>query len=182
MKSLFNVVLTAFIALALVGCKTILPHPATSDSTLVLAPYAADNQTKQRGAWAYAYILNNNEDLLVRIDARRADDLFTVTEDLAEGEYLITGIKMYPVSAGRTNAVGEGNTVQIEKENQIPFTTKAGEITIIPLMITLYTKMSPDRQSGRQHHKFDFLSEEEISSLKLEAEQLEGFDSWSNNG
>lgn len=182
MKPLFNIMLTAVIAITLAGCKVILPNPTTSDSTLVLAPYAADNKTKSSGAWAYAYILNNDENLLVKINARRADDTFSVTEDLAAGEYVITGIKTYPVSGGRTKAIGKGSSYQLDKDEQISFDTKAGEITIVPLMITLFIKMSPDGQRSSQHHSFDFLSEEELSNLKQEAEQLEGYDSWSNNG
>ncbi|EAQ64249.1 hypothetical protein MED121_19269 [Marinomonas sp. MED121] len=178
MKSLLTLALTAVIALTLAGCKTILPNPTSSDSTLVLAPYAADNATKSKGAWGYAYILNNDEDLLVKINARKANDTFAVTKDLPAGEYVITGVKSYPVSGGRTKAVGTGSSYQLDKDQQIPFDTKAGEITILPIIIVLTRETAPDGQRSYQSHSFDILSVEELAALKAEVQTLEGFGSW----
>jgi len=178
MRSLFNIALTALIAITLVGCKTILPNPTSSDSTLVLAPYAADNATKSKGAWGYGYILNNDEDLLVKINARKANDTFTVTEDLPAGEYTITGIKSFPVSGGRTKAVGKGSSYQLEKDEYVPFETKAGEITILPIIMTLTQETAPDGQRSYQSHALNILSESELDELSAEAKTLEGFEGW----
>lgn len=182
MKSLFNIALTAVIALALAGCKVILPTPTSEDSTLILAPYAADNKTKSKGAWAYAYVLNNDENLLIKINPRKANDTFTITENLSAGEYAITGIKTYPVSGGRTKAIGKGDIVQLEKEHQIEFSAKPGEITILPLIITFFMETSPDGERMYQQRTFDFLTDEELTNLRKETETLEGFDAWSNKG
>ena len=178
MKSFLTLALTAVIALTLAGCKTILPNPTSSDSTLVLAPYAADNATKSKGAWGFAYILNNDEDLLIKINARKANDTFTVTKDLPAGEYTITGIKSYPVSGGRTKAVGKGDSYQLRRNERVPFETKAGEITILPIIMVLTRETAPDGQRSYQSHDFSILTENELAALKEEAETLEGFEGW----
>lgn len=182
MKSLLNMTLTAVIALTLVGCKLILPAPTSSDSTLLLAPYAADNKSKSQGAWGYAYVLNNDENLLVKINPRNADDTFTVTEGLSAGEYVITGIKSYPVSGGRSKAVGKGDVTQLEKDAQVSFDIQSGEITILPLIMTFLIEKSPDGERFTQNRYINYLTEEELSKLKKETETLEGFEAWSNNG
>ena len=143
---------------------------------MVLAPYSADSATKSKTVWAYAYILNNDENLLVKINARKSKDTFAVTEHLANGEYLITGVKVFPVNSGRTKAIGNSSTYKLDKDQQIPFETKAGEITILPIIIILTQEMAPE--GHYQKHSFDILSVEELAALKAEVQTLEGVESW----
>ena len=119
---------------------------------------------------------------LVKINPRNADDTFTVTEGLSPGEYLITGIKSYPVSGGRTKAVGKGNITQLDKDAQVSFDIQSGEITILPLIMTFLIEKSPDGERFTQQRYINYLTEEELSNLRKETEQLEGFDAWSNKG
>ncbi|WP_438462804.1 hypothetical protein [Marinomonas sp. PE14-40] len=179
MKSLFNMALTAVIAITLVGCKTVLPSPTGSNSTLVLAPFAADTSSKTSSAWMYEYVLNNDIEQTIRFNPERIRGSFSVVTNLAEGEYKVTGLKSVAHNKGRTRAIGEGQHYQFDKDEYVSFTVKAGDITLIPAIFTM-TKEKRNREYYYIRPHYAPLNMEELQEFKTKVEQLEGYDNWAN--
>lgn len=181
MKSLLTLALTAVIALTLAGCKTILPSPTSSDSTLVLAPFAADAKAKTSGVWMYEYVLNGDLEQTVRFNPVRITGSFSIVTDLAEGEYTVTGLKSVANSKGRTRAIGESKHYPFEKEQYVSFTVKAGDITVIPAIFTM-TVEKENREMSYIRPNYTPLNNDELQEFKTEVESLKGYENWTNKG
>lgn len=181
MKSIYHIMLAAVITLTLSGCKTVLPNPASSDSTLVLAPFAADSGAKSSSSWMYEYVLNNDLTQTVRFNPVRIKGSFSVVTDLAEGEYTVTGLQSVPNSKGRNRAIGEGDLYPLEKAIQVSFTVKAGEITVIPAIFSMI-KVKKNRELYYISPDYAPLDDSELELFHAEVKELDGYDSWLNNG
>ena len=181
MKSLLNIILVGVIALTLAGCKTVLPNPASSDSTLVLAPFAADSAAKSSGAWMYEYVLNHDLKKTIRFNPLRIKGSFSVVSDLPEGEYTVTGLQSVANSKGRTRAIGEGDYYPFDKSEYVSFIVKAGEITVVPAIFTM-TKVKENRELSYIYPDYSPLDDAEFEAFQAEVTELEGYDSWVNQG
>lgn len=181
MRSIYHILLAAVITLTLAGCKTVLPNPATSDSTLVLAPFAADTAAKSSGAWMYEYVLNHDRTQTIRFNPLRVRGLFSVVSDLPEGEYTVTGLQSVANSKGRMRAIGEGEHYPFDKSEYVSFTVKSGEITVVPAIFTM-KKVKENREVSYIYPDYSPLDDIEFEEFQAEVKKLEGYDSWVNQG